>query len=87
MAYKLEPKTNRQTSTGRYHPLGSTLYEDGVNFAIFSQYASEAFLLLFDRPDVGPTDIIKLEDRTKYIWHGIRPWIKSWTALWIQNQG
>ncbi|PIV21083.1 MAG: glycogen debranching enzyme GlgX [Deltaproteobacteria bacterium CG_4_8_14_3_um_filter_45_9] len=69
MAYKLEPKTNRQTSTGRYHPLGSTLYEDGVNFAIFSQYASEAFLLLFDRPDVGPTDIIKLEDRTKYIWH------------------
>jgi isoamylase len=69
MAYKLEHKTRRQISTGRYHPLGATLVEEGVNFAIYSQYANEVFLLLFDRPDSEPTDIIELESRTKYIWH------------------
>jgi isoamylase len=69
MAYALEHKTHRQISTGKYHPLGAALYEEGVNFAIYSQYASEVFLLLFDGPDGEPTDIIKLEDRTKYIWH------------------
>ena len=69
MACKLEPKTNRQISTGRYYPLGATLYEEGVNFAVYSQYASEIFLLLFDTADDQPTDIIRLEDRTKYIWH------------------
>jgi hypothetical protein len=41
MAYRLEHKTNRQTSDGRYYPLGATLCEDGVNFAIYSQYASD----------------------------------------------
>ena len=39
MAYELEHKTKRQISTGRYYPLGATLYENGVNFAIYSQYA------------------------------------------------
>ena len=76
MAYALEHKTHRKISTGKYHPLGATLYEEGVNFAIHSQYASEVFLLLFDRPDGGPTDIIKLENRTKHIWytfiHGLK---------------
>lgn len=69
MAYALEHKTHRKISTGKYHPLGATLYEEGVNFAIYSQYASEVFLLLFDRPDGDPKDIIKLENRTKHIWY------------------
>lgn len=76
MTYKLEHKTERQIATGKYYPLGATLYEEGVNFAIYSQYASEVFLLLFDRPDEEPTDIIQLENRTKYIWytfvHGLK---------------
>ena len=76
MAYALEHKTHRKISTGKYHPLGATLYEEGVNFAIYSQYASEVFLLLFDRPDGDPKDIIKLENRTKHIWytfvHGLK---------------
>jgi glycogen operon protein len=52
-----------------YYPLGATLQKDGVNFAIYSQNASEVFLLLFDNTDGDPTDVIRLENRTKYIWH------------------
>ena len=69
MEYELKHNTNRQISIGKYYPLGATLHEEGVNFAIYSQCASEVFLLLSGRPDGEPTDIIKLENRTKYIWH------------------
>ena len=69
MVYELKHKTNRQISLGRYYPLSATLSEKGVNFAIYSQYSGEIFLLLFDRPDSEPTDIIRLENRTNYIWH------------------
>ncbi len=76
MEYELKHKTNKRISAGKYYPLGSTLNEDGVNFAIYSQDASEVFLLLFDRSDGEPTDIIQLEQRTKYIWytfvHGLK---------------
>jgi glycogen operon protein len=76
MPYDLEHKTKRRISDGKYYPLGATLCEEGVNFAIYSQYADQVFLLLFDRPEGEPTDIIKLENRTKYIWytfvHGLK---------------
>jgi len=76
MLYDLMHKTNKKISNGRYYPLGATLNEDGVNFALYSQYASEVFLLLFDKADGEPTDVIKIENRTKYIWytfvHGIK---------------
>ncbi|MBI5193404.1 MAG: glycogen debranching protein GlgX [Nitrospirae bacterium] len=69
MAYKLEHNTNKKISAGRYYPIGATTAKGGVNFAIYSQHSSEVFLLLFDTPDSEPTDIIKLENRTKYIRH------------------
>jgi glycogen operon protein len=69
MEYRLRHKTERRISAGKYYPLGATLNEGGVNFAIHSQHASEVFLLLFDKLDGGPTDIVQLEQRTKYIWH------------------
>ena len=69
MANELKHKTDKTISAGKYFPLGATLTEKGVNFAIYSKNATEVFLLLFDRADGEPTDIIKLENRTKYIWH------------------
>lgn len=73
----LEHRTSRKISAGKYYPLGATLQDDGVNFAIYSKHAREVFLLLFDRPDGQPTDSIRLEQRSRYIWHvfvhGIRP--------------
>ena len=69
MGYTLQHSTHKHTERGRYYPLGATLLEDGVNFAIYSQYAKEVFLLLFDSEDGEPTDIIRLKNPTKYIWH------------------
>jgi len=69
MGYELEHKTKKKISAGIYYPLGATLSQDGVNFAIYSKHASEVFLLLFDKPNSEPADIIKLENRTKYIWY------------------
>ncbi|MBI4654177.1 MAG: glycogen debranching protein GlgX [Nitrospirae bacterium] len=69
MESRLIPKTDKEISSGKHFPLGATLCDSGVNFAIYSQHASEVFLLLFDRPDKEPTDIIRLETRTKYVWH------------------
>jgi glycogen operon protein len=77
MLYDLEHKTKRQISDGKYYPLGATLCEEGVNFAIYSQYGDEVYLLLFDRPDGEPTDIIKLENRTKFIWYGFIHGLKA----------
>ncbi len=69
MAYELKHKTGKRVSKGLFYPLGATLSPAGINFAIYSQNASDVFLLLFDSPDADPTDIIRLENRTKYIWH------------------
>ena len=77
MPYELRHKTDKKITPGRYFPLGANLSNNGVNFAIYSQHASEVFLLLFDAADKEPTDILKLENRTKYVWHvfvnGIKP--------------
>jgi glycogen operon protein len=66
---RLEHQTNRTLEPGKFYPCGATLTEEGINFALFSQTASEVFLLLFDEPDRPPTDIIRMQDQTRYIWH------------------
>ncbi|HME45557.1 MAG TPA: glycogen debranching protein GlgX [Syntrophorhabdales bacterium] len=77
MAYELVQKTSRRLSAGKFYPLGATLTDDGVNFAIYSRNAQEVFLLLFDAPDGDPTDIIQLTNRARYCWHvfvhGVKP--------------
>src|SRR5262245_31663576 len=77
MAYILQHRTTKTISPGKWHPLGARPQQGGVNFAIYSQYASEVFLLLFDDLDGDPTDIIKLSNRTRYIWHAFVPGIKA----------
>ena len=65
----LEHRTSRQLSPGRHYPAGATITPDGVNFALFSEHATEVFLLLFDAPDTPPTDIIRLEQKRRHVWH------------------
>ncbi len=48
MGYELIHSTGLSVSKGMYYPLGATLREGGVNFAIYSQNATEVFLLLFN---------------------------------------
>lgn len=77
LAYTLRNSTKKKISPGRHHPLGASLAGDGVNFAIYSQHSREVYLLLFDRVDREPTDIIRLENQTRYVWHvfvhGLKP--------------
>jgi glycogen operon protein len=54
---------------GHEYPLGATVVDGGVNFALYSRNASAVRLLLFDEPNGEPTDIIQLQDRDKFIWH------------------
>ena len=73
MGYELSHRTSRRVSAGKFYPLGATLMPDGVNFALYSQNAGDVFLLLFDDPDGDPTDIIRLDNRTRYAWHVFVP--------------
>jgi len=66
---------------GRSHPLGATVDGDGVNFAVFSEFATGVELLLFDGHDtVEPVQVIPLDparNKTFHFWHvfveGARP--------------
>jgi glycogen operon protein len=77
MATLTKHRTARKTSPGTFYPLGATLSAEGVNFALYSQHASEVYLLLFDEPSGEPTDVIRLRHRTRFVWHvfvqGLRP--------------
>jgi len=65
----LKHDTKRTLSPGKAYPLGASLQEGGVNFAVYSEHGAEMFLLLFDSPDGPPTDVIRLDNWTRYIRH------------------
>jgi isoamylase len=69
MAYQLTHRTAKVVEAGIGYPLGATPTADGVNFALYSKHASEVFLLLFDAAAAEPSDVIRLRDRTKLVWH------------------
>src|SRR5215813_9946939 len=71
MAYELKHRTTKSIEKGKNYPLGATPTSNGVNFAVYSQHATEVFLLLFDKPDGEPTDIIQLVNRDKFVWYAM----------------
>ena len=57
---------------GRPYPLGATLVEGGVQFAIFSRNATRVVLALFDDgQDQTPSREIEMSTRTGDVWHCI----------------
>jgi isoamylase len=63
---------------GHPYPLGATVLDDGVNFALISENAEGVELLLFDeKDDEAPPRSIPVSERTGPVWHvfvrGIRP--------------
>jgi glycogen operon protein len=64
---------NSPVLPGQGYPLGATVYPNGVNFSLFSQYAEKIELLLFHNShDPQPAQIITLtpkQHRTYYYWH------------------
>jgi isoamylase len=70
-----------QAQKGSPHPLGATPQADGVNFSLFSQYATGVQLLLFARHDdpqpFQTIDFDPLLNKTFHFWHvfvqGLQP--------------
>lgn len=61
-----------KTDKGKPYPLGITKYEDGYNFSLYSRYATEATLCVFEPGKDNPTYEFKLDpkiNRTGWIWH------------------
>ncbi|WP_225767040.1 glycogen debranching protein GlgX [Inquilinus sp. Marseille-Q2685] len=72
---------------GRPWPLGATLTEDGVNFALFSAHAERVELCLFDaegRQEVARRD---LPARTDQVWHGFLPGAGAGTVYGFRVHG
>jgi isoamylase len=65
----LSHRTAKTVVKGREYPLGATVVDGGVNFALYSRNAAAVYLLLFDKPNDAPTDVIQLQIRDKFIWH------------------
>jgi isoamylase len=56
-------------SSGRSYPLGATLDDNGVNFALFSANASKVELCLFDQNGEKEIQRIVLPEFTDEVWH------------------
>ena len=62
---------------GRSAPLGATWDGKGVNFAVFSEHATQVDLCLFDSPlATKEIDRIPLPDLTDHVWNGYLPDVK-----------
>jgi isoamylase len=56
---------------GRRSPLGATWDGEGVNFAVFSETATEVEVCLFDADDpTRETERLRLREVTAHVWHG-----------------
>ena len=58
---------------GRHYPLGATLTDEGIHFAVFSAHAERVDLCVFD--DSGNTELARLPlpACTDQVWHGYLP--------------
>lgn len=62
---------------GKPNPLGATWDGGGVNFALFSEYATKVELCLFSQAtDRSEAHTVQLRERTDHVWHGYLPDIR-----------
>ena len=69
-------------SAGRPTPLGATFDGEGVNFALFSEHATQVTLCLFDTAGHEVVNI-DLPEREGHIWHGYLSGISPGSKLWL----
>ena len=58
---------------GAPQPLGATLTEEGVNFAVYSSSATRVEVCVFDASGEHELTRIALPERTENVWHGFLP--------------
>ncbi|HVZ73157.1 MAG TPA: glycogen debranching protein GlgX [Polyangia bacterium] len=73
---------------GHPHPLGATLADDGVNFAVFSRFGTRAFICLFD-PNDPNRELARheLPGRTAHVFHGFIPGVKAGALYGVRVDG
>lgn len=57
------------TSSGKAYPLGATLDDEGVNFALFSEHAERVELCLFDESGSQELERYEITENSNNIWH------------------
>ena len=63
---------------GHGSPLGATVKAEGVNFAIFSEDATNVELCLFDSQNAHTeSHRVPLPEKTNQVWHGFLPGVKA----------
>ena len=73
---------------GRRSPLGATWDGQGVNFALFSENATDVEVCLFDMDDpTVETARVRLRDRTAHVWHGYIPGLKPGQPYGFRVEG
>ena len=66
------------TYPGQPYPLGATVNNDGVNFALFADNATGVELCLFDSKDSTKEYArYKIKERSHHVWHIFIPGVKS----------
>ncbi|MBW8780416.1 MAG: glycogen debranching protein GlgX [Verrucomicrobia bacterium] len=61
---------------GHSYPLGATWMGNGVNFALFSEFATGVELCLFDDLNQPEATRIRLREHNDHVWHGFLPEVK-----------
>ncbi len=65
------------TKSGKPNPLGATVTEEGVNFAVFSENAERIDLEIFKSVyDSAASEVIELKEKTANVWHAFIPGLK-----------
>lgn len=72
---------------GKPYPLGATIEDGGVNFALFSEHAEGVTLVIFDNEGKRPAAEYELYERTSFVWHGFVPGIGSGTRYGYRVRG
>ncbi|MCO5225610.1 MAG: glycogen debranching protein GlgX [Thermomicrobiales bacterium] len=67
------PAEMQKIRPGSSRPLGTTIVDDGVNFAVFSASATAIDVCLFDDDSEEPVQVYTLPERTERVWHGFIP--------------
>ena len=82
---------NFTVENGKALPMGATLTETGVNFAVFSRHATAVTLILFESEEPGSLfkeiTLNKRTNRTGDIWHCFIPGLKALSCYLYRAEG
>ncbi len=69
--------TRIKSTPGAPHPLGATLRDGGVNFALFSEHATGVDLCLYSDNGDNRETRVRMTERTDHVWHAFLPGIRA----------